>query len=513
MCFNKTLRTLGTAALLAAGLLTAPAWAAGPPPRLWMPLQSNGPAWQNGMLQPLVDTKLDEPEYANGVKAEINDFTNSVPNGNGLLYLTMSDDVSFTAQQCRKSDGSNCEGGTLFIGFKVHAATPALGSESGSVTIYLDTARQKTLDHQSCKDVNNLPTTKPGPEDRKLQISYASAANLAPLTLTIKELKGNCTGWVDITPPANDPMLQAWPFKAKGREFLGAGSIPNFLQFEVSIHTEPPVMFPSNAIVEERLFGLGIRHMLSTPVAVVSFGQFPSIFSAPPTDLDTWSWETIDLAEPQRIDLAMTAYNVGQLQITDDGGQGEAEDFAKLVYKNDVVCMVEQMNGSERDEVVEKINLLRANDGLAPMTPVYPEDGEAPNNMILAAGPIIDSDWVLYGDLPEVSAYCAEESDGNLFTGGECTGDGAGYKGIVWARIGVKKSSPTRRGKPETWSSDQFVDVFCTHTQADYMFDGEFARPEPCLDSVLASAVEKNCVKGPNGPADNPWPANIREEQ
>lgn len=513
MCFHKTLRTLGTATLLAAGLLTTPAWAAAPPPRLWMPLQSNGPAWQNGMLQPLVDGKIEEPEYANGVKADINDFTNSVPNGNGLLYLSMSDDVSFTAQQCRKPGGAACEGGRLFIGFKIHAASPALGTESGSVTIFLDTQRQKTLDHQSCVDANSLPTTKPGPEDRKIQILYTSVANQAALTLTVKQFKGNCTGWVDITPPANDPMHQSWPVQASAQEVVGANGNPSFLTFEASIHSEPQVMFPSNPIVEERLVGLGIRHMLNTLAAVVSFGSFPSIFNKPPTDLDTWSWETLDLSEPQRIDLAMTAYNVGQLQITDDGGQGEAEDFAQLVYKNDVVCMVEQMNGSERDEVVAKINQLRANDGLAPMTPVYPEDGEAPNNMILAAGPIMDADWVLYGDLPEVSAYCAEESDGNLFTGGECTGDGAGYKGIVWARIGVKKSKPTRHGKPETWFSDQFVDVFCTHTQADYLGDGEFAHSQSCLDSTLSSAVDKNCVKGPNGPGGNPWSTNIREEQ
>ncbi len=145
---------------------------------------------------------------------------------------------------------------------------------------------------------------------------------------------------------------------------------------------------------------------------------------------------------------------------------------------------------------------------------MYPDDGEAPNNLLLVAGPIIDADFVLYGDLPEVSAWCAEENDGSPTSGGECTGDGAGYKGIVWARVGIKKSTAAPKGgKGVNWFSDQFVDVFCTHTQADYLGDGEFASDQPCEDSILSSAVNKNCNKSPASPLANPWQANIREEQ
>lgn len=504
--FKKAFRSLGGAALLLTCSLAAsrPAEAA-PPPRVWMPLQSNGPEWQDGMLQPLVDATIVETEYANGIKADLNDFDNDVPNGNGRLFLAMSDDVSFTSQKCRKPDSKACEGGTLFLGLQVHASTPAIGDEWGAVIVYIDTDRQKTLDHQSCSG-----TAKPGLEDRKILVVYNSQPNQAQLALTVKESRGDCKGWVDITPP-NDPMLEAWPFKASGLEVPGANGVPSFLTFEISITSEPPVVFPSNPIVDQRLFGLGVLHIAHSGYG--SFGHFPSVFNKKPADLDTLSWATMDLAEPSRIDLAMTAYNVGLLQSpAPDGGQGEAKDFAKLTYKNDVICMVEQMDPDKRDEVVVQINTLRAAAGLDPMTPIYPGDGEAPNNMILAAGPIMDAGWVLYGDLPEVSAYCGEEFDGP-FNGGECLGAPEGYKGILWARIGVKKSKAVKGGKPQTWFGDHFVDVFCTHTQADYEYDGEFSNSQWCYDAFGSAAVGKHCVKSAASPMANPWQANLRAEQ
>lgn len=507
----KTFRLIGGAAAL---LLTTCLAAEAAPPRYWMPLQGMGPEWQAGMLQPLPDARIEELEYANGIKIDLNDFSNSVPNGNGRLYVNLSANGAF-GDKCDKPDGSTCVGGTLFLGLQVHAATEDLGREDGFVTIFLDAARQKTLDSKSCKDANGFPTRKPGAEDRKIEISYHSNAGQEIPTLTIREYKGNCQTWQDITPPANDPMQEAWLYTVNAREEQGDGVTPSFLHFELAVTAQPRNWIPlTSQIVNERLFGLGVRHIAGTAFAYSSFGHFPSFFQQMPADFDTWTWATMDLHEPHRIDLAMTAYNVGQLQITDDGGQGEAEDFAKLTYRNDVICMVEQMNADERDEVVSLINKLREADGLDPMTPVYPEFGEAPNNVILAAGPIIDADWVLFGDLPEVSAYCADEFDANPFGGGECVGDGAGYKGIVWARVGIKKSKAVEDGgKPQTWFSNDFVDVFCTHTQADYTHDGEFAISQQCEDTIASAAVGKNCHKGPYGPSANPWQANIREEQ
>lgn len=485
--------------------------AATPPLRVWMPLQGVGPGWHGGMLQPLVDGKIQEEEYANGIKIDLNDFTDSAAGGNGRLYASIADNVGFTAQACLKPDGTGCDGGTLFLGLQVHADSGQLGNESGTVVIYLDASRQKSLDMNSCKD-NNIPNRKPAPEDRKIAIAYSSAAGQAQPTLTIREYKGNCRGWVEITPPALDPLSEAWNFSATALETLGR---PGFLTFEIAITAQPrsAPLFTSQ-IVNEKLFGLGVLHSANTRFSYGSFGHFPSIFNQKPADLDTWTWATMDLAEPKRIDLSMTAYNVGQLQIAGDGGQGEAEDFAKLTFRNDVICMVEQMNESEREEVVKLINNKRKDEGLDPMTPVYPQSGEAPNNMLLVAGPVIDSDFVLYGDLPEVSAKCADEFDFNPFGGGECLADGAGYKGIVWARVGVKKSTAAPKGgKPVTWFGDHFVDVFCTHTQADYEWDGEFANTEWCYDTIGSAAVGKNCIQSPFAPPDNPWQVNIRREQ
>lgn len=508
----------GAAALLFLALAFAALPAHGEPFRIWMPLQSNGPEWQLGQRQPLVDGVIDDAEYANGVRVGLNDFSNSVPKGNGSLHLNMSDNVSFTGAQCRKPNGAGCESSTLFLGLEVHAQTAEPGGESGQVVIHLDAARQASLDHQSCSLMGN-PTTHPASTDRKLVVNYSSIPGSDQLALSFRQYRGACIlGWQDITPPANDPGLQAFRFAGTAREKAPNGNLPAFLTFEISIHAQPRGLpINSSQIAQEEMFGLGVRHV-AFGAAAVSFGQFPSLFNQPPKDLDTLSWGTVAMSLPERINLSMSAYNVGQLQIADDGGQGEAEDFADLIYRKDIVCLTEEMNEDERDELVAAVNKRRADDGLEPMNPVYPGDGEPPNNMILSAGPIIDADWVLYGDLPEVSAYCAEEFDANPFSGGECTGDGAGYKGILWARLGIKKSSAVPPsdgvpGKAETWFSDHFIDVFCTHTQADYLHDGEFATEQSCHDTIGSAAAGKNCHQGPFAPNANPWDVNIREEQ
>ncbi len=504
----RTLRTL----IWITALFTSPLLAA-EPPRLWMPLQSvsmHGP-----MLQPLVDGDVRIPEYANGIKIDVNDFSASAPNGNGRLYVSLSQNAGFSADLCRKSDGTGCAGGTLFLGFEVHAQSAQLGDESGTVTVYLDAKRQRTLDNQSCI-LNGQPTPNPAPEDRKIVLAYSSLRAQATPSVGVREYKGDCRGWVEITPPALDPMQEAWTVQAKAKETIGFHGEPNFLHFELAVTAQPRGWQPlQSEIANDRLFGLAVRHVLGTPIAVVSFGSFPSQFNRPVLDLDTKSWATMDLNEPSRIDLSMTAYNVGQLQITDDGGQGEAKDFAKLTFHNDIICLTEEMNDGERDDTVKAINILRANEGLDPLTPVYPGQGDPPNNLLLVAGPIMDSDFVLFGDLPEVKTFCAAETDGDPISNGDCTGAGAGYKGIVWARVGVKKSTVAPKGgKSQNFFSDQFVDVFCTHSQADYAADGEFANDQLCLDAFGNPAANvKDCTKGTFGPPENPWWTNVRLEQ
>lgn len=501
---------VGTIALFAVPLLAAE------PPRIWMPLQSVGADWHGQMLQPLADGDVQLTEYANGIKVDLNDFGNAVPNGNGRLFAGLSGNTAgFTSLNCQKPDGHGCVGGTLFLGFEVHAQSGMLGDENGSVTVYLDAFRQKTLDNQSCTE-SGQPTTKPAPEDRKIVIGYSATRGISAPTLSIREYKGNCRGWVEITPPGLDPALEAWSVKAAARETLGGNGLPNFLHFELSVTAQPrgwPQL--TSEIVNNRLFGLGVRHSLESAVTAGSFGAFPSVFNKGPLDLDTKSWATMDLHEPARIDLAMTAYNVGQLQITDDGGQGEAKDFAKLTFRNDIICLTEEMNESERDETVVEINNLRDAEGLDPVKPVYPGNGDPPNNMLLVSGPVIDSDFVLFGDLPEVKTFCAAETDGDPISNGDCTGAGAGYKGVVWARVGVKKSTAAPKGgKLQNWFSDHFIDVFCTHTQADYATDGEFANYQLCLDVIGNPAINaKDCKKGTFGPPENPWWTNVRLEQ
>ena len=498
--------------------LAAPSICAAEPPRIWMPLQSIGPEWQDGQVQPSVDGSIKETEYANGIRVELNDFSNSAPKGNGKLYLSMSDNVSFTSTQCKKSDGTGCAASTLFVGLKVHASTAQPGTERGEITLFLDGARQASLDSQSCK-VANQPTAHPAGEDRKIVIGYTSVQGSSGLKLTFKQFKGACAaGWKNITLPGDDPDKEAFKVVAKGQEEAKQGAVVAFLSFEVSVHAQPRgAAINTSQIVEDELFGLGVLHRpLVIPGPTGSFGHLPNFFNKPPTDLSTLSWETVAMGLPERIELSMSAYNIGQLDTPAfDGGPGEIADFAQLVFKNDVVCVTEIMEENPKPELVAAVNKLRADNNLAPMQAVYRPGGDPPNNMILAARPILDSDWVLYGELPEVSSWCADEDP----SGGECMGTGTprpGWKGIVWARIGVKQSSatastPLTPGKSETWISDDFVDVFCTHTQADYEEDGEYATTIWCEDTAGQPVGGHNCVKAGGGA--NPWQVNVRAEQ
>jgi hypothetical protein len=88
----------GFAVLLLMTTLALPrgAAAATPPLRVWMPLQGIGPGWHGGMLQPLVDGSIQEAEYANGIKIDLNDFADSAAGGNGRLYASIADNVGFT---------------------------------------------------------------------------------------------------------------------------------------------------------------------------------------------------------------------------------------------------------------------------------------------------------------------------------------------------------------------------------------------------------------------------------
>ncbi len=501
--------------------------AAADPPSYWMPLQTTGKGWSTGQVQPALDGVVDPLEYANGIKIGINDF--SATGFDGELFLALSDNVDFGDQEVCYQLASNleCEGSTLFVGLTQHAQSDELGGESGVAVLYLDVHRQDSIENNPC-DPNVIgpagSANLPGYADRRILLRYNSPqppfgrTDRVPLSVTPLQFAGDCAGgWNRLF--SDDP--EAWPVNVVATEHADP-KLGSTLTFELNIVAQPqqaPAL--SSTIVKEKLFGLGILHRSQGD----ALGQFPSIYNVAPGDTQTTSWATLDLRVPRRLDLSFSAYNIGQLQApAGDGGQGESEDFAALTYRSDVICLVEAMVADERDAIVNHINQKRQSENLSTVTAVFPENGDAPNNMILSATPTIASTYIKYGDLAQVSAYCGSEPNAIPVSDDECSGIGdpasyPGLKGITWARIATKKSESTADaagagpGKTETWYGDHFIDVFCTHTQADYAADGDFAQDQWCDESFGSPAVGKYCEKGPHGPAENPWLANLREEQ
>jgi hypothetical protein len=203
----------------------------------------------------------------------------------------------------------------------------------------------------------------------------------------------------------------------------------------------------------------------------------------------TWGFEdtyqVIDLAEPIYTELGISVYNVGQmLNITDiakitsgpdvdlsnvsdllvnDGGVGDEGQIALAVWSRDIVCLTELMPLSDRQALVKRVNEIRDANNLPAMHAVNITEDKEPNNVILTTWTVDKQDIRLFKDLDPG----AEGPDDSYL------GSSRGAKGVVWARLsppakctyGVDPvSGNCRADKVE--ASTEWLDVFCTHTQA-----------------------------------------------
>lgn len=173
--------------------------------------------------------------------------------------------------------------GTFYVALDAQSADNALGNEAGKVTMWFDSGVNVTL-----RDTPSCGTTgvAPGPEDRQVSFSYASAGATSNITISgLDQKKYVCgSGWVALV--SGDLV---WPVQVAARE-SPTGNSGN-LMIEVGIRL-PTAIFSTDG----RL-GFGLRR--TNPTAGITYERFPyrdDLLAVPDGD-NAFSWETIYLQD------------------------------------------------------------------------------------------------------------------------------------------------------------------------------------------------------------------------
>ncbi|GMU06142.1 hypothetical protein [Corallococcus caeni] len=408
-------------------------------------------------VQPTADGVVAPLEYADGKKFPLQDFVNGGPNGD--LFLYVSDNASYTADECNVGKPQNpCHAQSLFIGMRLPRPRNASGNLvglEGTVNVWLDAKRGETLQQVPGAAV-------PRGEDRRITLSYSTVKGYANLVQSKGDPSGT-NGWIALAAPT-----EAWPTTVN---VSSPASDPAHVHIEFEIKLAPglPAGGPSeplDAIV--RKLGLGIEHtpIPTTSAQTVGGGRFPNFSGPSAGGTLTGAWETLEFASPTPIPLSFTMWNVGQMpDVTawvDDGGSGEIDTVAQRIFRKEVACISEIWMAHERGELIEKVNALRANAQLPPMQAVTELNDNVLQPSLFSTGLVLlSSRQILEGGV-------------HHFPFGMCTGsDCAQAKGVLWARIATPAATAPvivdEHDVPTVAAGTdyaEFVDVFCTHVNA-----------------------------------------------
>lgn len=384
----------------------------------------------------------------------------------------------------------------MYIGVKIPRFwDQETGDDHGEIELYF------AFNEQYC----------PQNEDRQIRMSFsqpnAPTASVSPSESTVTwdtvEYKGDPSAGCLHTKPLDGTAPHLINSKIRMDEFDDGVFL--FAEFEIAL--------PANVYTAERLrFGLkykdrdyGTANCPRCCSSVLTLPNDPLAQGGSPNQLD-WgregTYQLIDLKEPVLTELGVSAYNVGQMLdfslgsipdgdiaeladvFVDNGGIGGPEDIAEAIWSRDIVCLSEVMMHDDRKEIVHRANKIRASKNLPPFLPVMKEGDDSPNVMILS--------WWWPITKAEVKKYSELDPDAggpdDLYFGST-----RGAKGVVWARLGpppkCKYGPPNEQGvcpeNADEFDSHQWIDVFCTHTQAP-------CSPTPIVGSDTQCQNEKD---------------------
>jgi hypothetical protein len=456
--------------LLLISILCGPATATAAP-RLWLKPSKTDNIDKVPMVDGILGLGLDKPEYTQGRWFTLANWRGD-GTLNGTMYMQVQDAIAAPMP---------LEPRTLFIGLQIpRRMHPDQVDDTGRISLYLDTDRIS---------LTPLRTGWPNP-DRKIVLTFvqpdARADPNAPISVVASEFYATAaTGVFTAEVTGTNRMLQSAAMATLDSEYL-------FL--ELSIH------LPQSAFDDSRIgFALDYRDdgyrtdlpVFTVPNAVEYAGNRSIRFG------DKATWSEIDLVEPAFSTLGVGIYNAGQMVFptpAGDGGEGEPVDIASAIATRDLVCLTEVMHQDDRNAVFRYANKFRAaqDPPLLPFDdPVTGNPGDPPNNMILTSWYVVASQAMRFTTIRPGDERCTEASD-------ETGVKTRGSKGVVWARIAAPicrttKLPPGPEGcfdenlrpeKPEA-SPDEWFDVFCTHTQAPYDYEGHYEDARDCQHMAL----------------------------
>ncbi|HTE50871.1 MAG TPA: hypothetical protein VK698_08385 [Kofleriaceae bacterium] len=331
------------------------------------------PCEHNGCTAPEVDAEVGDLEYANGVGFPLSNFDAGGPNGALRLHL---------------------QGEKLYVGMRL---PPPTDVHRGEVTLYLDADRPGT----SCS-----PTAeKPGPEDRRLSLTYDLAAGTASLSQQV----GNGTTWQAASGP--NWWLKLWP---TSMELTEAGGM---LVAEVAITLRPAGASTSDVLEDEKV-GFAMRHDVAG-----SDEHVPGGVSNPPGALTPCSWETLAFTRPNGVPLAFSVWELG---FSED--EQEIEDLADMIWDRDVLCLLDAP--VDLWGLVKIINERRGLNLMSTIQAIGAED-----TWLLTSRPVVDS-RIAFSDANPYITY---------------TGS--------WARLVTDAGIPPLDRGP--YGAGEFIDVYC----------------------------------------------------
>ncbi|MBI3201317.1 MAG: endonuclease/exonuclease/phosphatase family protein [Myxococcales bacterium] len=405
-----------------------------------------------------VDGVITDLEYVDSAATPLQDFASGNPTGKMWVKQAKTEKLNLALRVY--------PGGVQTCG--------ALGGCGVWATVILfDARRTKTLNEFAS-------ATTVGPDDRALVIWHQSFT-----TFTLSFFRGVAgqNTWVE----ANSN--ERWPADVKVSHKGG------WLEIEAEVLLRPHGSSLPSEVLGSKSMGLSVVHLRSDdPASVNTLYYWPGnagidqTYQLPnaPNLLVPYTWQTVEFARPEPELLSLMSYNLGLVPLIADGGSGDVPDFAAIAATAggpEIMCFQEVWEHGDRKDLALMSDVLWQVQFPGDADSEIQEAG-APQECGGLLDPFCNPGWnlvpgqaasgldiqdtglLLLSKRPifasEVREYSTEQCEG-----ADCLED----KGAIWARVATQKSKVvlTSEDPPETetiYDGDEYVDVFCTHTQA-----------------------------------------------
>lgn len=331
--------------------------------------------------------------------------------------------------------------------------------------------------------------SRPAQGDRRIRMTFDVTEGGFGVFKTIDQSMGSGSTWV----PA-PPALQ-WPVKESTSYDPATGKYT--VELAVTLHIKGVI---GNPFLVPGKLGLAVD--FAQPCGKQPHYYFPNRGPSYKVDpLRPVTWETVSIKTPPSTPMSVISYNVNQLPIgIADESSGDPEHFGFIALLADHTCFQEAWPHDVRREIFQWAEFYYGVSTGAGMNVLgLPSDTKVGDDVlnVPAGDPIVvvATGGGSLGNAPviaETSAYFGfnDQDTGLLFLSKRpfVNGSVVEYddslcaaedchegKGFIWARVLTRAADPAPLGNTSggefppstTLNASEFLDVFCTHTQAN----------------------------------------------